>query len=185
MRLSTIAFTIVALGLAPHTAAQQSNPTVIQMAGQESTDADNVRYPTLCTGADWVVFNAVSKKNGKIVSVCVMEGDHTTPSHLTYRYGKPGKVELSYPATAKGSAKKFTARRYTRAQATYFKFEFTTKGYNYEILDGAEGNDTDTGLRVIRVSDGKVVAEHDLAPDTKTLSLMALEDLVKTAPFDE
>ena len=33
--------------------------------------------------------------------------------------------------------------------------------------------------------DGKVVAEHDLAPDTKTLSLMQLEDLVQTAPFDE
>lgn len=184
MRLSAIAIVAAIIGLAS-TATLAGNAIVIPMAGSGATDADKVGYPTLCTGEDWVVFNAVSKKNGKIVSVCMAEGDHTTPSHLTYRYGAPGKVELVYPAAAKGSAKKFTARRYTRAQATYLKFEFTTKGYNYEILDGAEGNDTDTGLRVVRVSDGKTVAEHGLTPDTKTLSLMALEDLVKTAPFDE
>ncbi|MEM7058669.1 MAG: hypothetical protein AAF557_13840 [Pseudomonadota bacterium] len=186
MRTHILAGAVAVAGLfATSTMAQQNNPIVIPMAGQGSTDADQVKFPTLCTGEDWVVFNATSQKNGKLVSVCMTEGDDSTANHLTYRYGKPGNVELTYPAVAQGSAKKFTARRYTRPQTTYLKFEFTTKGYNYEIHDGGEGNDTYTGLSVIRVSDGKTIAEHGLIPDTKSLSLMQLEDLVRTAPYDD
>ncbi len=173
-----VAFAALAAG------AQQSNPIVIPMAGS-GTDADTVGYDTLCTGEDWVVFNAVSQKNAKIVSVCMTEGDDTTPGHLTYRYGAPGKPELVFPKAAKGSVRQFTSRRYTRPQTTYLKFEFTTKGFNYEIFDGADGDETYTELRVVRVSDGKTVAEHPLTPNTDTLSLMELEEIVKTAPFDE
>lgn len=165
--------------------AGQSDPVVIPMAGQEATDADTVSYPTLCTGEDWVVFNAVSQKSGKIVSVCVSEGDDTTPSHLTYRYGHPGKAELVYPAARVESEKQFVIRRYTRPQVTYLKFEFTTGGFNYEILDGGEGDETYTELRVVKVSNGEIVAEHPLLPQTKPLSLMQLENQVPSAPFDE
>ncbi|MEM6622258.1 MAG: hypothetical protein AAF674_08530 [Pseudomonadota bacterium] len=183
--LMTIAVGIVAISINSTAGAQQSNPIVIPMAGQGSTDADQVGYATLCTGEDWVVFNAVSQKNGKLISVCMAEGDDTTPSHLTYRYGAKGVAELVFPAMAKGSARQFTSRRYTRPQVTYLKFEFTTGGFNYEITEGGEGDEITADLRVIRVSDGKVVAEHMLTPQTEPLSLMQLEDLTKTAPFDD
>ena len=68
---------------------------------------------------------------------------------------------------------------------TYLKFEFDNGGFNYEIHDGGEGNELYTELRVVRNSDGKIVAEHELVLDTDHLSLMALEDLVPSAPFDE
>lgn len=161
----------------------------IPMAGQggtdADTDADTVRYPTLCTGEDWVVFNAVSRKNGKIVSICVSEGDDTMPSHLTYRFGHPGQAELVFPAARQGSEAQFVIRRYTRPQVTYLKFEFTANGHNFEILDGGEGADIYTELRVIRLSDGKIVAAHPLQPQTEHLSLMQLEGWVPSAPFDE
>ena len=163
--------------------AQQTNPITIPMAG--ASDADAVNYSTMCTGEDWVVFNAVSQQSGKIVSVCVSEGDDSTPSHLTYRYGVPDKPEMVFPAAAAGSADKFTSRRYTRPQVTYLKFEFSNGGFNYEILDGGDAEETHTELRVVRESDGKVVAEHTLTPQTNALSLMQLEGMTRTAPFDE
>ena len=178
---------ILAAALAAVTAIMPAGAKtiVIPMAGNEATDADHVSYKTMCTNEDWVVFNGVSKKNGKIVSVCMMEGDHTTPSHLTYRYGTPGKAELVYPAAVERSAEQFTIRRYTRPQVTYLKFEFTNGGFNYEIIDGSDGDEIYTGLRVVRVSDGETISEHELKLDTQHLSLMALEDLVPSAPFDE
>ena len=159
----------------------QQNRTVIRMAGQDDPET----VGTMCTGENWVVFSAMSTKNGKIVSVCVAEGDDTTPSHMTYRYGKPGAPELIFPDTAEGSFEKFTFRRYTRPRTTYLKFEFTSEGFNYEILDGGDDTETSTELRVTRVSDGEVIAEHPLLPTSTPLSLMQLEDLVNVAPFDE
>ena len=161
-----------------------NQPYVIPMAGG-ATDADTVAYKTLCTGEVWVVFNAVSEQNGTIVSVCMMEGDDTTPGHLTYRYGASGKPELVFPAARARSPEQFIIRRYTRPQVTYLKFEFENGGFNYEIHDGGEGDETYTELRVVRTSDGEVIAEHPLVPDTDHLSLMALEGLVPSAPFDE
>lgn len=178
LRAAALCAVIAAIG--PSKAAQY----VIPMADAAS-DADKVAYQTLCTGEDWVVFNATSDRTGKIVSVCMMEGDHTTPGHLTYRYGRPGQPELVYPESATGSVKRFTIRRYTRPQTTHLKFEFTDRGFNHEILDGGEGAETYAELRVVRISDGTVVASHPLTPDTKHLSLMALENIVPTAPFDE
>lgn len=162
----------------------QSKTIVIPMVGS-GTDADTVTFQTLCTGEDWVIFNAASQKTGKLVSVCMTEGDDTTPNHLTYRYGRPGKVELAFPVRAKGSEQAFTLRRYTRPQVTYLKFEFTTKGYNYEILEGSEGADVETFLRVVRTSDGATILEHALTPNMSRSSLMELENLVRSAPFDE
>ncbi len=166
--------------------AQQSNPIIIQTADSGATDADFVTYPTLCAGEDWVVFNATSNTNGKIVSICMTEGDNSTPSHLTYRFGRPGAVELVYPASGASWSEKFTYRRYTRPGTTYLKLEFTNNGYNYEVLEGYDENEGQyTGLRAVRVDDGEIVTEHQLTPATESLSLMELENLVRTEPFDE
>ena len=153
---------------------------VIPVAG--STDADALKG-SLCTGEDWVVFSGTSQKNGKIVSICMMEGDDEMPSHLTYRFGTPGNVEMIWPKRAKGSARQFTLRVYTRPRTTYVKFEFETGGYEYAILEGSDGNETDASLRVTRLSDDKVVAEHPLT--LLNSELMMLDGLVRTAPFDE
>lgn len=165
--------------------AQPSNPVAAEMTGSEATDADLVTYPTLCTGEDWVVFNATSDASGKIVSICMTEGDDSTPSHLTYRFGRPGAVELIYPPSGADWSEKFTFRRYTRPRTTYLKFEFTNDEHNYEILDGGDDEGAYTGLRVVRVDDGEILTEQQLTPATEPLSLMQLEDLVRTEPFDE
>ena len=178
----TIAISVLAVTPA---ALAQTNPIVIPMAGSGATDANKVTYPTLCTGEDWVIFNARSIVSNKYVSVCMTEGDDSTPGHLTYRYGQPGAVELFHPEQAQRSAQAFTLRRYTRPQVTYLKFEFTRGGYNYEILEGSEGATTETFLRVVRVSDGKTVLEHALTPNMSSGSLMELEGFVPSAPFDE
>ena len=167
----------------------KSEPFVIPMAGDTPQTEENAETAgTLCTGEDWVVFSGVSTRTGKVVSVCLEEGDDSTPSHLTYRFGDPGDVEMRFPDHAEGSFDAFTLRRYTRPRTTYLKFEFTTGGYQYAILDGSDAEAAQQEppeLRVTRLSDGVVVARHDLAPTTGPLSLMQLETLVRSAPFDE
>ena len=174
-------------GVLPAMATAEKAPTgpyVIGMAGEKVTDAD--QFPgTLCTGEDWVVFSGTSKTSGKIVSICMAEGDDTTPGHLTYRYGKPGAVEMIYPAAEQRPADAFTLRVYTRSRTTYVKFEFHKAGYEYAILEGSDGPGSDASLRVTRVADGTVVADHDLTVLTDPFALMHLNGLVATGPFDE
>lgn len=172
----------------PDTGAQ-SKPFVINMAGETPKEPENLLDPpisgTLCTNEDWVVFSAVSDMSGKVVSICMSEGDDTTPSHLTYRFGRPGDVELLYPSGAAGSKDAFMLRTYTRAQTSYLKFEFRNGGFDYAILEGYDGDMEDIALRVTRLSDNKVISLQSLTMQTEPLTLMQLDGFVPTGPFDE
>lgn len=155
---------------------------VIPLAG--TNDGNDVRG-TLCTHEDWVAFSATSQTNGKLVSICLAEGDDSTPSHLTYRFGKPDEVEMIYPAEAKGWQDAFMLRIYTRARTTYLKFHFQKDGFDYSILEGDDDGDYGLWLRVMRLSDEKVLSEFPLVAATERFSLMQLSDHVRNEPFDE
>lgn len=197
---------------APSNDGAQSNPIVITMGGDsESTDSGEQKKPfvismagssdaaepkpenllepplegTLCTGEDRVIFSGVSEVSSKVVSVCLSYGDDENPNHLTYRYGKPGAVELKYPSGAAGSQDAFMLRSYVRAGVSLVKFEFRNGGYDYAILDTAADGEEDLELRVTRLSDGKVVSLQPLKRQSDEISLLELEGMVPTAPFDE
>ena len=157
---------------------------MVETMPTEDHYADMVDYPNLCTQEDWIIFNGVSDADGKLVSVCMAEGDDTTPSHLTLRYGS-GEDMVSYPDTAEGSFQAFTIRRYTRPQTTYLKFETTEDGLNYEILAGGEGETFSAFFRIVREDEEGAVLEHDLTVTTAPYALMGLEDIVPMEPFDE
>jgi hypothetical protein len=128
------------LALLLATAPLHAGEQTIKDMPSDHVDADTVDYPTLCTHEDWVVFNAVSDVDAKLVSVCLSEGDDSYPSHLTFRYGTAEKVEFSYPEKAERSFDAFLLRRYTRPQTTYLKFEMTRDGRTYAVLAGGEGD---------------------------------------------
>lgn len=167
----------------------QTKPFVITIGGDAPKEPEILLEPpirgTMCTNEDWVVFSAVSDMSGKVVSICMTEGDDENPSHLTYRFGQPGDVELLYPSGAAGSFDAFMLRTYTRAQTSYLKFEFRNGGYDYAILEGYEGNEADVALRVTRLSDNKVIALQSLTMQTEPLTLMQLDQIVPVGPFDE
>lgn len=169
------------LAVAPAQAAEQDTR---DMPG-EHVHADEVDFLTLCTHEDWIVLNGISDEDGRIVSVCVNEGDDSHPGHLTLRYGTPEKVDFTYPAEAEGSFDRFVLRRYTRPQTTYLKFETTHGGLNYEVLAGGEETVFGAGFRIVDTDTGTVLRDHDLTLDTMPYGLMALEGLVPGAPFDE
>jgi len=138
-------------------------------------------------GRDRVVFNGLVGSTGKVVSICRHTGGGSEPSGLSYRYGAPGHVELEFPKR-RASYKPFILRQYVRPRTTYLKFEFTSNGFNYAILEDFEADQkpqTTAFLRVTRLSDSKVISERHLSPTTKPLSLLGVADLVPNAPFDE
>jgi hypothetical protein len=61
----------------------------------------------------------------------------------------------------------------------------TRDGRTYAVLAGGEGDAYSASLRVTREGDGDIVLDHDLIVMTAPYGLMALEDSVPTAPFDE
>ena len=157
----------------------RANPEII-------ATANDLSQWTHC-GQDKTMFNASVGSTGKIVSVCQHLGASAAQSGLIYRYGKPGHIEMAYPAE-RASYAPFTLRIYTRPRTTYMKFEFTNGGFQYAILEAFEADEAikDTAsLKVTRLSDGKVIFEQPLSPTTEPLTLMAVEDLVTNAPFDE
>ena len=124
----------------------------------------------------------------KVVSICGSADLEGNGVWIEYRFGKPGNIEMRFPADPSAAREEFIVRRYTRAGTTYFKLEFEKGGYNYAILEGAEvGGDPEYAatLRVRQISDGTDVAEFELSRVSDPFNLMKFEDRVRTEPFDE
>jgi len=136
-----------------------------------------------CGAGETVWFNAAVKDSDKVVSIC------GGTDWLAYRFGKPGKVELTVPKRRKGSLEAFTLRRYTRPQVTYLKLEFANGGFVYAIHDDFDGEagtpEEAVSLTVTKDGAEEPAATFDLVPSTEPLNLMGLEDKVQAAPYDE
>lgn len=90
-------------------------------------------------------------------------------------------------ARAKGAERAgvFTIKRYTRPQTTYLKFEFKNNLMTGVIYDAYDNGETSTSLKEIPAGANTTPREIELKPKTEALSLMALEGVVQTLPFDE
>jgi hypothetical protein len=141
-----------------------------------------------CGEGETVWFSAAVEGSSKLVSICGSASLEAEGAWLEYRFGRPGEIELRFPAESAGSLSAFTIRRYTRPRTTYLKLEFDNGGYNYAILEGHQADEdpqSTASLRVRRQSDGKDVADLDLVMSTEPLIMMRLENRVRTEPFDE
>ncbi|MFD0739829.1 hypothetical protein ACFQZQ_11100 [Lysobacter koreensis] len=119
---------------------------VLAGCGQESADAraTSAKQPpasdinetagaTLCQSDEHVVFSCGIERSRKTASVCASPDMNDSQGHIVYRYGRPGRVELTYPEIASGSFSKFFYAEYTRPLLTRQTLRFINKDHEYLI----------------------------------------------------
>ncbi|WP_156132407.1 hypothetical protein [Paraburkholderia terrae] len=102
--------------------------TTIYGAAQAST--------FLCTPTESVVFSC-STERLKIIELCLDKRTHS----VSYRYGRPERIELSYSGK-QGGENGFFFNHYFRSNVDYTRISFVTAGYEYSVFrdyDSAEG----------------------------------------------
>lgn len=92
--------------------------------------------PSHCAADEEVVFSCRLQKSAKIVSLCASKNLLAKPANgqLTYRFGKPGAVELVFPKQAAGSPQQFTFFHYFRAGLDETEVSFVNNGYSYRLF---------------------------------------------------
>jgi hypothetical protein len=102
--------------------------------------------PALCDQPKESYF-ACRTRNGKLIELC---GGKT----VEYRFGKPGKVELAYPAAPGDGPLRFA--HYARPATDRIEISFSAGGADYSVFDYSEGKKRTAGVRATLAS-GKEV----------------------------
>ncbi|WP_333676240.1 hypothetical protein [Dyella sp.] len=99
------------------------------LASGSSLAADAPSSATLCAASE-KTYLSCETENHKIISVC-----GALPNALQYRFGRPSKVELRYPADAsKGTSSMLYARQIDDNDNSS-DLNFTHGGYRYQVFD--------------------------------------------------
>ena len=85
---------------------------------------------TLCSPAETPVFTCYT--GGKIASLCAIGSNDF--SHLRYVYGKPGKIELSYPADTVPARDAFRYGSLSLGVAGGSYVRFDIGGFSYSVF---------------------------------------------------
>lgn len=88
-------------------------------------------------------------------------------------------------ASGEERAAVFEIRRYTRPQTTYLKFSFRNDRIAVTIYDDYDNGETASRLVETPLDGDAEPAELVLRPETEPLSLMGLEAVVASLPYDE
>ncbi|WP_208450311.1 hypothetical protein, partial [Burkholderia gladioli] len=98
-----------------------------------------------------VVFNCELKENKKLVSLCSSKDLSNRAGFLQYRYGSPGKIELTYPEIKTGSQLHFGYDAYSRADLSTFILGFENGIYRYELSETTDGGEQEVATRELLV----------------------------------
>ena len=97
----------------------------------------------LCATGETTYFSCQTTKQ-RSISLC-----GKMPRELQYRFGMPGKVELSFPGNAKDSAKAFEFAHYFRFQTDRTEVSFRNGDVDFAVFDYSEDDRTrHAGVRV-------------------------------------
>ena len=111
----------------------------------------------LCAANEQLIFGAVTT-GGKMVCLCGSPNLTAQRGYLQYRFGRPGQIELEYPAERAGSQQRFHYAHYTRYQREWASVRFQNREYNYRLhysFDGETGRPTTSyGLTVYLIEGG-------------------------------
>ena len=156
-----------ALGLAVAGALLVAAPTA--QAGGAAPPARPAA--SLCEPGEAVQFSCPMGR-GRTLSVCGQP-----PAALQYRFGKPGQIELRYPADAAQGPQLFLFAQYMRYQVDRIALHFTNEGTDYEVFDEREDGKRSAGVRVSNGGDGRETALPCRGPVTSRLG--ALKPLLR------
>ena len=152
--------------------------------------------PTLCAADEQTLFSCQlqtqkqkqtqstgkqKKAQGKLVSVCSALDLASAKTFLTYRMGRPGQLELVYPATRAGSLQAFSRWHYGRYQTDYFELYFSQGGYDYTIYSHYADGKHRHGVSVARPGNDEPLTELACATPV-TQDLHKLDDYVACQP---
>src|SRR6185312_2356490 len=101
---------------------------------------------SLCDAAQTSYFSCQTARH-RTLSLC-----GTLPSALQYRYGTPGKIELSYPDDAAQGAQQFAFAHYSRYQTERVEISFNHRDADYTVFDYTENGKRSAGVHVSTVA---------------------------------
>ena len=107
-----------------------------------ATQAQGARAQNLCAKDETTYFSCPAS-NGRSINLC-----GKPEQSLQYRFGKPGRVELVFPARAEGGADAFRYARYFRSQVDRFELRFDNAGAEYLLFDYTESGRREAGVTV-------------------------------------
>jgi hypothetical protein len=97
---------------------------------------------SLCDAGQTTYFSCHTARH-RMLSLC-----GALPSALQYRYGTPGKIELSYPDNAAQGAKQFAFAHYSRYRTERVEISFSHAGADYTLFDYTESGKRSAGVQV-------------------------------------
>ena len=107
---------------------------------------------SLCAGEETAYFECATA-NAKMLAVC-----GALPDRLQYRFGRPGAIELAYPAAPEQGPKTLLIARYHRYQTDRLALRFERDGVGYTVFDDQEEGKVRRGVEV-KTADARV---HEL-----------------------
>ncbi len=122
-----------------------------------------------CAADEEVVFSCRLQKSAKLVSLCASKNLLNKPQdgRLTYRFGKPGAVELVFPQQTAASPQQFLLFHYFRPGLDTTEVSFANNGFSYALYQHFEA---ESGGRNMQES-GVRVASTDAAPNGTDITL--------------
>jgi len=106
--------------------------------------------PASLCAADETAYFDCTMASGKRLAVC-----GALPERLQYRFGRPGAVELAYPAAAGEGPKTLLIARYHRYRTERLALRFEREGVSYTVFDDREDGRTRGGVEV-KTADARV-----------------------------
>ncbi len=97
--------------------------------------------PSHCLAQERVIFSCKLRLTDEVLSLCSdgSVGDKIT--YLQYRFGKPGKADLHFPAYLADSLQSFKLMHYFRADVDRRELRFTHDDTNYVVFAYVEGEE--------------------------------------------
>jgi hypothetical protein len=105
-----------------------------------ASQAHAARAQGLCAKDETTYFSCPAG-NGRSINLCGKPAQT-----LQYRFGKPGRVELAFPARPEEGADAFRYAHYTRFQVDRFELRFDNAGTEYVLFDYTEASRREAGV---------------------------------------
>lgn len=112
------------------------------LAGAPVRNADNHCF----AGVETVVFHC-ALASGKWIDICA-DAQAAVPTHVQYRFGAKGRIELSAPPVSPSNRAAWTVAETALARGMQRTASFENEGHRYEVFVTEAGPDTQAGLRI-------------------------------------
>lgn len=149
--------------------------------------ADQPLY--LCQPDEQLIFGCEIEH--KLLSVCASADVSKTSGYVQYRFGKPGKIELTYPATKVAPQGKFflASAGFSGGGANIIRFN--NSGYEYLVFDRmrrtnftpGEPHDAEFHAGIVTRRHGKITSTRLCDNNDASVRALAFE-VLETEEFD-